>query len=43
MKSLMESDMHSYEIFAERFHKVQFRNFTNNTRLDVKGTNWSQN
>jgi hypothetical protein len=36
MKNLMDSDINSYEIFAERLHKVNFRDFTNNTRMDIK-------
>ena len=28
--------MHSYEIFAERHNKINFRDFTNNTRMDIK-------
>lgn len=24
------------ELFAEKFHKVTFRNFSNNTRMDIK-------
>lgn len=38
MQNLAETDMHSYEIFAERFNKIHFRDFTNNTRMDIKNT-----
>lgn len=36
MQNLMDSDMQSYEIFAERLNKVTFRDFSNNTRMDIK-------
>ena len=29
------------ELFAERFQKVEFRNFQNTTRLNIKNTNWN--
>lgn len=34
--------MYSYEIFAERLSKVQHRQFTNNTRMDIKNTDLNQ-
>lgn len=36
MQNLQDSDMNSYEIFAERLNKVTFRDFSNNTRMDIK-------
>lgn len=31
------------DLFAERFSKMSFRNYSNNTRLDIKGIELKQN